>query len=482
MEAAMSSVPAGTAPSQRRRELVNFGGNVTWQARCYRPRNEQEVLQILGRHRSERVRAIGSLHSWSDIAVTPGVTLDMSELDAVRFGRDDGRARVVVGAGCTLARLLDSLHATTSRTLPTLGVIKRQTLSGLVSTGTHGSGRPSVSHFVTAVRIAAFGADGTPTVFEDREGDELRAARCALGCMGVILSMELRTVPKFRVRETVLRLARVSDALQLYAAYPLTQFALVPHTWKVIAWQRETVAGTGIASLRARVFRVFNVIGVDIGFHLLLKASIAIGTVKGLMKLLPHLLIANAPRVDDAEHVLTQLHHLFRHEEMELFVPESKVADAAELLRYAIAMFAGDTASTPTDAESKLRAAGLYDELLVGRGTYLHHYPVLFRRVLPDDTLMSMAGAASEPWFSFSLFTYARPGGRAGYYTVCSWLARAMHALFGARLHWGKHYPLGAADTERMYPDLPKFTRLCRDRDPGGVFRNEFADRVLGFR
>ncbi len=75
----MSSVPAGTAPPERRRELVNFGGNVTWQARCYRPRNEEEVLQILGRHRSERVRAIGSLHSWSDIAVTPGVTLDMSE-------------------------------------------------------------------------------------------------------------------------------------------------------------------------------------------------------------------------------------------------------------------------------------------------------------------------------------------------------------------------------------------------------------------
>jgi len=52
-----------------------------------------------------------------------------------------------------LQDLLDRLHAMTDRTLPTLGVIKRQTISGAVSTGTHGSGRPSLSHFVTGVRI-----------------------------------------------------------------------------------------------------------------------------------------------------------------------------------------------------------------------------------------------------------------------------------------------------------------------------------------
>jgi len=33
---------------ERRRTLVNFGRNLRWQALCYRPRNDDDVLEILG--------------------------------------------------------------------------------------------------------------------------------------------------------------------------------------------------------------------------------------------------------------------------------------------------------------------------------------------------------------------------------------------------------------------------------------------------
>ena len=477
----MAAAPGNDPRSAKRRRFANFGRNVTWEALRYLPRDEQEVLQILARHRSERIRAIGSLHAWSEAAASD-VTIDMSRFDEIAFDRNDGTGRVRVGAGCTLQRLLDHLHATTSRTLPTLGVIKRQTIAGVISTGTHGSGKPSLSHFVTAVRVAAFGADGTPQIFDDVSCDELRVARCGVGCTGVILAVELRTVPRFRVRETVLRLDQVEEALRLYADHPLTQFAIVPHSPKIVAWRREPVAGTSSAGLTALFFRASNVVAVDIGFHLLLKLFVTVGdrAVRTLMKALPYVLVTNVRRVDDAECVLTQLHYLFRHEEMEVFVPESHVADAAALIQCAIAIFAADATSLPEAAETRVRAAGLYDELMHRRGSYVLHYPMLFRRVLPDDTLISMTGAAREPWFSFSLFSYEPPGKRSAYYDVCSWVARAMHALFGARLHWGKHYPLGELETARMYPDLPTFLRRCRARDPAGTFRNAFTDRVLG--
>jgi FAD/FMN-containing dehydrogenase len=105
---------------------------------------------------------------------------------------------------------------------------------------------------------------------------------------------------------------------------------------------------------------------------------------------------------------------------------------------------------------------------------------MLFRRVLPEDALLSMASAASEPWFSFSLFTYLAPAKREQFYALCSWLARAAFALYGARLHWGKHYPLGAAETARMYPGLGEFRRIRAEVDPAGAFHNAFTDRVLG--
>ena len=464
--------------------IVNFGGNQRWRARRYRPRDEREVLDILARHRAERVRAIGSLHSWSDIAAGADIVIDMSGFAEVEPRAADGVVRV--GAGCTLQNLLDRLHAATDHTLPALGVITSQTIAGAISTATHGSGRPTVSHFVTAVRLAAHDAAGEPKIFEYRGGDELRAARCGLGSLGVILAVEMRIVPKYCIRDTVRIFDRLDDALALFERYPLSQFALVPYAWRIIAWERNALPDgeAGGGGFRARLFRVLNFVGVDVMCHVLVKASLAMGeaAVRALLKALPGLLIANVPRIDDAQHVLTMRHDLFRHEEMEIFVPGGRVGEAAEVLRGAIEIFAGGVGAMSADLEGRLLAARCYDELVRSRGSYVHHYPLFFRRVLPDDTLVSMTASSDEPWFSISLFTYCSPQDRGAYYALCSWCARALHSLLGARLHWGKHFPLGAAEVARMYPHLAQFRQLCRVNDPAGVFCNEFAHRVLQLR
>ena len=89
------------------RTLTNFGGNQTWQARYYRPRNEADVLEILNRHSQEHVRPLGAGHSWSGVVVSPDVALDMSAFDHVRPFEKNGAAFVEVGAGCRLQNLLD---------------------------------------------------------------------------------------------------------------------------------------------------------------------------------------------------------------------------------------------------------------------------------------------------------------------------------------------------------------------------------------
>src|SRR6185436_1032241 len=109
--------------------------------------------------------------------------------------------------------------------------------------------------------------------------------------------------------------------------------------------------------------------------------------------------------------------------------PGSKVAEAAALLRGVVEIFAGDATAVPAGFEDRLRAAGLYDELVQSRGSYFHHYPLFLRRVLPDDALVCMGSSSSEPWFSISFFTYYAPADRGAYYRLCSWVARALHAL-----------------------------------------------------
>ena len=65
-------------------------------------------------------------------------------------------------------------------------------------------------------------------------------------------------------------------------------------------------------------------------------------------------------------------------------------------------------------------------------------------------------------------------------------LAVVLAARFGARLHWGKWFPLGGPQVEGVYPGLDEFRAICEENDPGGVFRNAFcgegAVQALGVR
>lgn len=463
---------------------TNFGGNKTWRSRLYRPANESELLDILERHAHGHIRPMGSRHSWSDAAASLDVSLDMARFDTVEPYTQGGETFVRVGAGCTLQKLLDELHARSECTLPTLGAIKRQTISGAISTGTHGSGMPSLSHFVVAVGAAAYDAEGKARIFEYRNGDELKAARCALGCMGILMWVELRTVPKYKVEENVVVLPKLEDLRQRCQDYPLTQFALFPYCWKYLLFERKDI-GDPRLSLRERLMawgcRLFNSVVVDRILHLAIKLTLLADSKaqKWLMKAVPHM-VREYSRKDDAEHVLTLGHHYFRHEEMEIFVPESRRDEAEDLLRCATDIFAGEAHSLAPEIKAKLRNVDLYDELVRNRGSYTHHYPFAFRRLHPEETLISMGSDAREPYYAISVFTYHKPQRRQQYYTFCFWLARCMTSLVDARLHWGKYFPLGLSHVAHAYPNLELFQRLCRKTDSNGVFRNDYTERVLG--
>lgn len=482
----MTTLTDNSSQSGKMCRQTNFGGNQTWLSRCYQPSSEQEVLEILQRHRQGNIRPVAARHSWSDIAACSDISLDMALFSQVQLVETDGEQVVRVGAGCRLQELLDWLNANSDQTLPTLGAIKRQSIAGAISTGTHGSGRQSLSHFVVGIRLAAYDPiTGRPKVFAYRDGDELKAARCALGCMGVILSVDLRTIPNYKVAETVVRHQRLEQVLSRYQDCPLTQFILIPYVWDYVAFERRPLEDSRVSPRersKAQLFRLYNTLWVDVFFHLSLKGTLRIGSwaVKSFLKLAPQILLKGAQRVDTAEKVLTMGHHYFRHEEMEMFVVASRLQEAVDVLRCATEVFAGQDKPIPVAIELKLRALGLYDELLRNRGAYTQHYPFFFRRLLPEDALISMASSTEEPSYSISVFTYNKPSKRTPYYTFCNWLARCMASLAGARLHWGKHFPLGVAETARAYPNLETFKQICRNTDPEGVFRNDYTERVLG--
>jgi L-gulonolactone oxidase len=160
------------------------------------PSTEDELIAMvrMAAQRKTPVRAIGSLHSQSPAADTHGICLVMDKLN--RLLDIDGEL-VTVEAGMTVRAIHEAL-AERSLALPVNGSITAQTISGAISTGTHGGSvhHGSLSDFVEAVRLVR--ADGS--VVAVRRSDALfPAAVISVGLLGVMSAVTLRCVPAFRL-------------------------------------------------------------------------------------------------------------------------------------------------------------------------------------------------------------------------------------------------------------------------------------------
>lgn len=447
----------------------NFGRNVVFSpSRVYAPRTEEEVLDILRRHRGQPIRCMGSGHSWSRILATQGVLVDLSYFNRVQPIGTRPHERVQVGAGCTLGLLLEQLRPL-GLTLPTLGAVLRQTVAGAVSTGTHGSGAPSLSHHVDGVRVATYDPrTREPTVRTIHDGDELRAARCALGSLGIILRLAVRVEPEYLVEE---RQENIGPAQPAFGEeWPLEQFALFPWSWNWLAFRRRRTS-LPLRPVRAFLRRVLLWLMADFGLHLLLKLQLARARRSGDQVIRRFFRKLRAPehhRVDRSRAVLTLDHARFRHVEMEVFVPERHFATAMHAIRGFIELGGGED----TDRARETAGALAADEILALRGRWTHHYPISCRRVWPDDTLVSMASGGAEPWIAISLFTYALPvteGFDSFARLAAAWLVKHCEA----RLHWGKYFPMGFREAAKAYPEFARFEDICRRYDPARAFWSE---------
>lgn len=126
---------------------------------------------------------------------------------------------VVAQGGVTLAALHDALAAH-GLAMINLGSISDQTLAGVVTTATHGTGVhfKVISTHVRALTLLL--ADGTRArCSRDERPDLFTASLCGLGATGLILTVTLDVGPAFRLKETQesVPFARVLDNLDAIA-------------------------------------------------------------------------------------------------------------------------------------------------------------------------------------------------------------------------------------------------------------------------
>ncbi|MGH3155978.1 MAG: FAD-binding protein, partial [Streptosporangiaceae bacterium] len=181
--------------------LTNWAGNVSLRASSFhRPASVPGLQRLVAG--ADRVRVLGTGHSFNEIADTPGHLVSVAGLPPLAEV-DTAGGTVTVSAGMRYGELAVALNRL-GRALPNLGSLPHISVAGSCATGTHGSGNANgcLATSVSAVQMVTAGGD---LVTMSRRADPGRfpGAVVALGALGALTQLTLDTVPSFDVRQYV---------------------------------------------------------------------------------------------------------------------------------------------------------------------------------------------------------------------------------------------------------------------------------------
>ncbi len=416
-------------------------------ARIEYPASPDEVVEAVCRAAADEfsIKAVGSGHSFTDIAVTRGVMLNLGKLAGISYA-DRHTGLVTVGAGTVLAELNVALWQL-GLSLPGLGDIDAQTVAGAIATGTHGSGR-RIGGLASQVRgLQLVTADGKLLECSAQHHAELfAAARVGLGALGIVTAVTLQCEPAFVLRATQSPgdyddLFEVIENLERHDYF---EFYWFPHTRRVLTKVQSRLPGdTPLEPLgRLRGWRDDQLLGTTV-FGALNRVS---SSRPGLTR--------RANRI--AARTFTERQYTDRA--YRVFYSDRRVIYRA--MEYAVPLT--DLAHVLDEIDSWLEHSGEQVS-----------FPVQVRLSAADNIPLSPSFGRESCHIAVRQY-HLRP--HETYFSAVEAIAREV----GGRPHWGKLHYRTAEDLAPAYPLFSEFLEV-RDRyDPDRRFGNDYLRRVLG--
>ncbi|MFG1815236.1 D-arabinono-1,4-lactone oxidase [Kribbella sp. NPDC049174] len=413
-----------------------------------RPTSADELAAAVksAAEQGKKLKAVGSGHSFTGCSVPEQVMIRLDGLSSIT-NADKESGRVTVGAGTSLHKLNAGLAAF-DLAMGNLGDIDKQTISGAISTGTHGTGARLGGLATQVVALDLVTADGSMLHCSAEENaDVFDAARVSVGALGVITSLTLQCVPAFllRAQEMPLPLSEVlsgfddladgNDHFEFYW-FPHTDIALTKRNNRVAAGVGPSPVGrirgwVDDELLSNKVFELTNRL-----------AARRPGLVPRINRVASRALSARE-YVDASYKVFcSERNVVFR--ESEYAVPREHVVEVIRRLR----------------------------DWIDASGSHIP-FPIEVRVAAADDIWLSTAYGRDTAYIA--IHQYHRLAHDA-YFRAFERIV----AGYNARPHWGKLHTLTTPDLRTRYPRYNDFLAI-RDRlDPNGTFSNPYTRQVFG--
>jgi L-gulonolactone oxidase len=179
----------------------NWAGNqVCAPVSIRKPTNEAELVRIVteAARTGQRVKCVGAGHSFTPIACTDGVMVDLRGYGRL-LAHDPGARTVTVEAGITLEKLCEELDQL-GLAMENMGDIGYQSIAGATATATHGTGWHfgNLSSRIVGMRLIA--GDGSIVECSVEQNPEvLAAASVGVGALGIVSTITFQAVKAFRL-------------------------------------------------------------------------------------------------------------------------------------------------------------------------------------------------------------------------------------------------------------------------------------------
>ena len=409
------------------------------------PKSVSELSAIVSRasEQGQKVKAVGSGHSFTSAAATNGRMIRLENLNGI-LHVDHASCQVTVGAGTRLSDLNMLLH-TEGLALANLGDIAYQTVAGAISTSTHGTGKAltGLAGQVVAMKLI----NGQGEIIECSKSVNphiLEVARVSVGALGIITEYTLQTVPSFRLRalEQPMRLDDVlENAHDLASAHDHFEFFWIPHTkWALTKRNNRTEDELQpLPRVKGWIDKTFM---ENYAFGALCRVG------RARPSLIPRLATA-LPSSGSREYVdqsfkIFASPRIVRFYEMEHALPVDALVPALKEIR-----------------------------AMVDRKGYLLNFPVEVRFTKGDDVPLSTAYGRDSAYIAVHVYKGME----------CEPFFRDVEDIlraYDARPHWGKMHYRDAEELSKLYPRWDEFIALRNQLDPQRTFSNDYSDTVFG--
>ena len=409
------------------------------------PRSVGELAALVASAsgKGQKVKAVGSGHSFTSAAATNGRMIRLENLSGI-LHIDHASCQVTVGAGTRLSDLNMLLHAE-GLALANLGDIAYQTVAGAISTSTHGTGKALTGLAGQVVAMKLINGQGeiiecskslNPHIFD--------VARVSVGALGIITEYTLQAVPSFRLRalEQPMRLDDVlENAHDLASAHDHFEFFWIPHTkWALTKRNNRTEDELQpLPRVKGWIEKTFM---ENYAFGALCRVG------RARPSLIPRLATA-LPSSGSREYVdqsfkIFASPRIVRFYEMEHALPVEALVPALREIR-----------------------------AMVDRKGYLLNFPVEVRFTKGDDVPLSTAFGRDSAYIAVHVYKGME----------CEPFFRDVEDIlraYDARPHWGKMHYRDAEELSKLYPRWDEFIALRNQLDPQRTFSNVYSDTVFG--